>query len=440
MKRGNLSSAPSKSQKEKVETYEVKRVLILKVNGPITPILGEYIDISLSKARRGDLVLLMINTPGGGVTATRDIVSHILESKVPVIAFVYPPGGHAASAGSFIVLASHKAFMAPGTNIGAAHPIIIGRSNEKKGNDILLKKAKSDLEAWVRSLAELRGRNVSVALRLVSESLSLSPEEALKDGIIDGIADDKEEVLQLLRGSEVNLNGKRYLLRIPEVSTVRFESLEMTPLQKALQLIADPQIAYLLVTIGTYLIIIEIFHFTGGWLLALGLLSLITGLTGLGLLSFNLWGLIILILGIGLIVADLKVASHGILSVAGVIAILLGSLVLFRTENLRIQVPLGPIILIASLFALGVLIVVIIAVRTLRKPPQSGKEAIIGKVGVVKKVKGEELIVKVDGVLWSATLLSSGKHEVREGDKVVVKGYREDLLLEVTPLREEKGK
>ncbi len=422
-------SGPLKPSLSTKSTYQVKRILIVKIWGPITPVTSQYFKRAMEEAKEGDLILIELNTPGGGVTPTREIAEEILSSPYPVVSFIYPPGGHAASAGSFIVLASHLAYMAPGTNLGAAHPITIGGSEDKKTLEISLKKAKSDLAAWARSLAELRGRDKDLAQKLVLESLSLSPDEAIGK-ITDGIAKDLDSLVKALNGQVVSLSNTDLKL---VVDSPKLEEFQMTPLEKGLQVIAHPQVAYLLVTLGTYLIIIEVFHFTGGFLFALGALLLITGLTGLGVLSFNVWGLIILLLGIGLIIADVKLTAHGILALIGVGMTALGSVLTFKTKELRIEIPWLWISLVTSIMGFLAMTLVFIAIRTLRKPTRSGEKALIGKIGVVKKVRGDELVIEVEGVLWKA-LPKEGDLNLKVGDKVKVVNLGEGLDLIVEPL------
>jgi membrane-bound serine protease (ClpP class) len=373
-----------------------EEVVVVEVSGVISPVMKDYVAraIAQAEAQGAEAVILEINTPGGLDASMRSIIQNILESRVPVVAYVYPRGARAASAGSFILVASHVAAMAPGTNVGAAHPVAIG------GEGAVSEKVVNDARAYMRSLAELRGRNISLAESFVVNSESLSASEALEGGIIDLVAANYEELLSGLHGMEVELRGEKIVLSTRDARVVR---VPMSLRESLLHRVSDPNIAYLLFLIGIYGIILELSN--PGAILpgVVGGISLILALWSFQALSVSATGLALILFALVLFIAELKVPSHGILTAGGILALLLGSIMLidaekepFLTISLKLIASATAFTALFFAFALGLVI------RAMRRKPTTGKEAMLGLVGVTKTELSPEGYVFIRGELWQA--------------------------------------
>jgi len=390
----------------------VVEVVVAEVEGVISPVMQEYVSRVMEEAESSgaEAVVLEINTPGGLDASMRGIIQEILDSRVPVVAYVYPRGARAASAGSFILVASHVAAMAPGTNVGAAHPVAVG------GGGAVSDKVVNDARAYMRSLAELRGRNVELAESFVVKSASLSASEALEGGVIDLVAANYEELLAELDGREVKVRGESRVLSTRDARVVR---LPMSTRESLLHRLSDPNIAYLLFLIGIYGIILELSNPGAVLPGVIGGISIILALWSFQALSVSATGLALILFAVVLFIAELKVPSHGILTAGGIVSLLLGSLMLidaekepFLTISLKLIASATAFTALFFAFALG------LAARAMRRRPATGKEAMLGLVGRAKTELSPEGYVVVRGELWQARA-REGRIEAGKKVKVV---------------------
>jgi membrane-bound serine protease (ClpP class) len=378
------------------------RVYWLKVQGPIGPAVVEYIDRVLREAESDatGLLLITLDTPGGLLESTRAIVQRLLNAQAPVVVYVWPSGARAGSAGVFITLAAHVAAMAPGTNIGAAHPVGLGGAADTAS--VMTEKVTNDAAAFARAIAARRGRNPQWAEEAVRRSLSSSETEALQAGAIDLIARDVEELLARIDLRSVELPNGPVQLRTRESEVI---PKPMNFRERVLAAISDPNIAYLLLLLGFYGLLFELY--SPGAILpgVLGAIALIIAAYALQMLPVNYAGLILILLAIGFFVAETQVSSHGVLTVGGLLSLALGSLMLFESS------PAGRIALSWPTLLIGLgattvffLFVLTMGLRAQRRPPQTGPEALIGQYGIVISAihPPEPGQVQIQGEIWQA--------------------------------------
>lgn len=357
------------------------------------------LDVLKRADREGaSLVIFRLDTPGGLVSSMREITGAILESPVPVVVWVSPSGARAASAGAFILQAAHIAAMAQGTNAGAAHPVMA--SGKDAPDDTMKAKVANDLAAQMRSLAQLRGRNVEVAERMVTESLSITASEALSYGVVDLVASDMESLILGLRGREVEAGGKTLSLDPPAGAVVETA---MDLRERILQFISSPDIAYLLLSAGVLAIIFEVMS-PGGFVLGTaGAVMVLLGAFGLRMLPFNWAGIVLLGAGIAVMVLDLLVGGVGVLSLFGLAALVTGGLVLFRAPGGELlNVSIGFIAGVSVAIGLFFFISLFLILRTMKNKVSSGLEGMVGeKIEVIEDVApvGQ---VKCRGEIWRA--------------------------------------
>lgn len=365
-----------------------------RITGIITPVVEEFIDRVLERAENegAQSVLFLLDTPGGLVESMRSIVQKILRSPVPVIMYVYPQGARAASAGSFLVLAAHHAFMSPNTTIGAAHPVTV------EGQTVS-EKVVSDMASFARSLAASRNRNPEVAEKMVRESLSLTEREALKEGLIEGICASPEEVLSRLG-----------------VSNAPIVWIEMSGKERFLQFLVNPNLAYIFLVLGVLGLIFELSN--PGVIVpgVFGSILLLLSLYAFSLLPTNWSGIVLLLLGFLFLVLDLFVTPGiGVLTAGGAVALLLGSVIVF-TPSGAIRVSLGIILAVVGSVVVFFAFALAMAFRAHRRKTTTGLESIVGKIGVAREDLSPEGFVVVDGELWWAR----AQNPVRKGEKVVI--------------------
>lgn len=392
------------------------KVFTAVLEGTVGVSMENFVTEVLARAERekGGLVVFRMDTPGGLVSSMRAITAAILESPVPVVVWVSPQGARAASAGAFILQAAHVAAMAPGTNVGAAQPVMA--SGQDAPDKDMKRKITNDLAAHIRSLAQLRKRNPDLAERMVTHSISLTAEEALAEGATDLSAPDMESLLLGVRGRRVLVKGEEKELA-PE-SGMPVE-ISMTSREKALQFISSPDIAYLLLTAGILMIVLEVMS-PGGFVLGTaGAVMVLLGAFGLRMLPFNWAGIVLLVAGIGVLVLDLMVGGIGVLSLFGLAALVTGGLILFRApggELLNVSMSvIGGMSLALGLFFLGALFLV---VRSFRKKAVSGREGMAGKKAVVVEELRPEGLVRCHGEIWKARSVSGAFFA--KGDEVLV--------------------
>jgi membrane-bound serine protease (ClpP class) len=400
-------------------------VCLVRLTGTVNPGMAELLRRALAEAQQGGAVCLIaqLDTPGGLVSTLRDMVRDIMASPVPVVVYVAPSGARAASAGALLTIAANVAAMAPGTNIGAAHPVDLGKGSGE--DETMAKKAENDVAAMARAVATERGRNAVWAEDAVRESVSASATEALELNVIDILARDLDSLLTQLDGIEVVMQGKktRLALEDPLLLEVK-ESLR----EKVLQTIADPNIAYILMMIGVTGLYFELAH--PGTILpgTAGAICLLLGLFALQTLPVSATGLLLLLLAVILFVLELFVSSNGILGLSGLVALLLGSLMLFNTP--RTGVSIAAEVLWTTFISVGSFLgaVVYLATRASLSKPLSGMEGLIGERGSVTEAVGPKGgRVFLHGELWTAI----SEEDIPTGVEIRVVGF-EGMKLRVS--------
>ncbi len=421
--------------------------IVLDVVGPIGPATADFLTGSLEKAaaRNAEVVIIRMDTPGGLVASTRDIVKAILNSPVPVATLVTPGGARAASAGTYILYASHIAAMSPATNVGAATPVSIiggqqpGRQEEPAENeedsepatdniDTMSRKAINDSVAYVRGLADKYGRNADWAELAVREAASITSEEALEIGVIDLIAEDVGDLLEQIHGRTVEVQGRD---RVMNTSSLVVEQLEPDWKSELLGVITSPTIAYMLLLIGVYGLFFEGYNPGAIFPGVIGAICLLVALYAFQLLPVNYAGFGLLILGIILMIGEAIAPSFGVLGIGGVIAVVIGSIILIDTDvpGFMISRPLiGALALVSSF---GLMAIIGIAMKARQRPVVSGREQLLGAEGTALLDFEQDGNVFVHSERWSAVTESP----LREGQAVVVTGV-DGLTLKVRPLDE----
>jgi membrane-bound serine protease (ClpP class) len=397
-------------------------VYIIKVADAISPGTAEFIKSGIKTAEENaaTAVIIELDTPGGLAESMRIIVQQILGSQVPVVVFVSPSGARAASAGVMITMAADVAAMAPGTNIGAAHPVGAG------GKDIhgkMSEKVINDMVAQAKSVAEQRGRNAKWVEAAIRESVSVTESEALEQNIIDLIAADTDDLIKQLNGRELKNKG---ILNLADAQKVVFEETLRT---KILKTISNPNIAYILMMIGLAGLYFELSHPGAIFPGVIGGIALILAFFALQTLPVNYAGILLILLAIIFFIMEMKITSYGLLSVAGIVSLLLGSLMLFEGATpdmkLSLRVLLPTVILISGFFVA----VASLVFRAQISKPTTGSRGLVGEIGIVKKALKPEGKVFIHGELWNAR----AEQPLDEGVKVrVVKVV--NLILEVEPL------
>jgi membrane-bound serine protease (ClpP class) len=380
-------------------------VMRIVVNGSINPASAKYIHDAMAEAADANAVavVLELNTPGGLLASTREIVSDFLSSPVPVIVFVAPGGSQAASAGAFITMAGHIAAMAPGTNIGAAHPVTMGEGaqNVADSTNVPLTKATNDAAAFARTIAEKRGRNVAWAELSVRGSISSTESEALRDSVIDVVADNLGDLLQKIDGREVQTTNGTVTLR---TAGAKVSDREMSFQQKLLNTLSDPNIAYVLLMLGMYGLFFELYNPGAIFPGVVGGICLILAFYSMNTLPINYAGLALIVFGVILFILEIKIVSHGLLSVGGVISLFLGSVMLIESPPGAdfLQVSLSVIIAVTACTAAFFLFVVGKGIAVMRRPPTTGSAGMIGETGRIIDTLQPDGTVAVHGEIWKA--------------------------------------
>jgi len=405
----------------------VRPVLAIQVEGVIAPSAADYIIRAIKQADRevAQALVIELDTPGGLDLSMRSIIKEMLAAERPIVVYVSPSGARAASAGAFITLAAHVAAMAPGTNIGAAHPVNLGGPMDKE----MSKKVTNDAAAYIRTIAEQRGRNAQWAEDAVRKSVSATEKEALQLKIIDLVADKLDDLLVALDGREVTTAHGKVMLHTKGVEVTR---IEMGLRDKILKVISDPTIAYMLLMLGLAGLYFELS--TPGAILpgVLGGIFLILAFYGFQTLPINYAGLLLILLAIILFIAEVKVTSYGMLTVGGIVAMILGSFMLIRSPEPFLRISLSAILFTTAATAAFFGFIVTMALRAQRQKTTTGVEGLIGQVGTVRTPLKPEGSVLVGGELWSAQC----EEGAEPGDKVRVRAVK-GLLLKVDRLKTE---
>lgn len=395
----------------------------------VNPATGDYIVNGIRKAQAdgADAVLLRIDTPGGLLETTRQIVTAMLASEVPIITYVAPGGGRAGSAGVFLTMAGHVAAMAPGTNIGAASPVTgQGEDIEQTGGSDMARKVMEDTRAFVEAIAEERGRNAEWAAQAVTEAVSISYSRAVDLNVVDLLSDSDVELLNAVHGREVTVGKEQITLNTADADIV---DIEMTTRQRFVDFLANPNIAYLLMTIGFLGIYFELANPGAIFPGVIGGTSLILAFVAMQVLPFNAGGLALMVLAIAMFIAELFVSSFGLLTVGGLISLVLGSLLLFETGEPGLRVDPGIIVGVVAAVGFSVAVASYLVAKTFGRKVETGEEGMIGRKGVALHELAPSGAILIDGERWMAV----ASQPIAEGQSVKVVDV-DGLKLKVEPV------
>ena len=391
-----------------------QKVLKIIINGDINPISAKFIVDNINRAEKGDYecLLIQMDTPGGLLESTKMIVKKILSAEVPVVMYVAPSGSGAVSAGVFISMSCHILAMAEGTNIGAAHPVGIGGKQDT--SKVMGEKVTNYASAWIRGIAEKRGRNADWAEKAVRESVSINEKEALKIHVIDLIAKNEKELLEKIDGWKIQLPDSEKTLATKNATVVLKE---MSWRYKILYKISNPNIAYILLMLGIYGLFFELSNPGAVVPGVVGGIFIILAFFALQTLPVRSAGLLLIIFAIILFILEVKVTSYGILTIGGIVAMFLGSIMLFEeTPGFPVQVDWGIALVVAVSTGAFVIFALGMALKTRMKKPTTGREGMIGEKGVAITAINPEGDINVHGEIWKAT----SDERIRKGEKVRV--------------------
>lgn len=395
-----------------------REVMIIELEGAIGPATATFLNRGLEKAedRGAALVIIRLDTPGGLASSMRTMVKGILNSRVPVVVYVSPQGAGAASAGVMVTVAAHVAAMAPGTNIGAAHPVTAGGKDMEK---TMTEKVVNDMASYGRGIAQQKGKNAEWVEKAIRESVSITADEAVKKNVVDLVAKDVDELLKLLEGREITLREGKIVLKTAGLAKIRYKP---GVRDRILKTISDPNIAYILMMIGLAGLYFELSHpgviFPG----IIGAISLILAFYSFQTLPVNYAGLLLIALAIIFFIAEIKVTSYGALSLGGLVSLTLGSIMLFDDLKVSLKLMAPTVVLVGGFFV----IVSTLAFRAYRTQPKSGMDGLIGEIGVVKEDIDPEGLIFVHGEYWRAT----AGEKIEADEKVEVEGA-DGLILRV---------
>lgn len=386
---------------------------VIKIDGVINPVASEFILQSIENAEEAgaELLIIEMDTPGGLMVSMHEIVKGILGSDVPVAVYIYPSGSRAGSAGVFITFAAHIAAMAPGTNIGSAHPVNMGGSQDT--SEVMQEKIINDAVAQIRSVAEKRGRNADWAEKAIRESANITETEALKLHVIDYVVPTVDSLLSVINGKKVDvLSGYRIL----NTEDVRIEYQEMNWRQNALNILSDPNILYILFLIGMAGISLELYN--PGAILpgVVGGISMILFLYSVQTIPVNIAGLLLIVFSAVLFLLEIKIPSYGILTIGGVISLVLGSLMLVDSPLPFLQISWKVILGATITMTLFFIFAVGFVLKAHRKKPLTGKEGLIGEEGVTTETLNPTGQIEIHGEIWKAI----ADEKIKKGTQVVV--------------------
>ena len=400
---------------------------LISIDGTINPAVDDFIRESIGRAKASEAkaLIIQLDTPGGLLNSTRTIVKEMLGAEVPLIVYVAPSGAGAGSAGVFVTMAAHIAAMAPGTNIGAAHPVA-GAGQEVKG--VMGEKIENFTASFAESIAQKRGRNTEWAVQAVRKSVAITEKEALKKNVIDIVARDVEDLLRQADGRKVDLNGKDVMLSVKNARIMRHE---MSLKQRVLNTIADPNIAYILMMAGFLGLYMEFAHpgvfFPG----IAGAICLLLAFASLQVLPINYTGLALVLLGVGLLVGEAFFPNFGVLGIGGIVSLALGSLLLFNTPTSDFGVDRSIVFTAVGTIGSFVLAISYLVFRSQKAAPALGKEGLIGQIGEVRGKLAPTGRIFVHGENWRA----EADAPIDVGEKVRVVGY-DGMQLKVRRLSE----
>jgi membrane-bound serine protease (ClpP class) len=408
-----------------------KVVYLLSLQGTVNPGSADFFERAIDEAEKqgAHAVLVELDTPGGLVSSLRSMIQRVLASRVPIIVYVAPQGAQSASAGALLTISAHVAAMSPGTEIGAASPVGLGGGGGD-GDDTMKKKAENDLAAFARSIAEKRGRNADWAERAVRESIASSANEALKEGVIDYVAADRNELFTMLDGKQVETVAGMVTL---DLTTVVVEAFTPTLQEQILIKLADPNLAYIFIMVGLAGLYFELANPGSIFPGVLGAISLLLALFALQALPVNVVGLLLIVLAVVFFGLELFVASGGILAIAGLVALFVGSLMLFNTAETGVSISLAVFLPVYIAVSVAMLVIVWLVAKSTRMKLTSGPEQLLGEEGsVIHGISpGEPGKVFVHGEIWEAV----SDEAIPEKEAVKVNGLK-GLVLQVTKKQE----
>lgn len=409
----SVSDLYSKEPKEgKLKATYTGDIKIISINGAINPPVAGFISESIEKCEKEDAsaLIILLDTPGGLDTSMRDIVKSIMDSKIPVIVYVYPSGARAASAGSIILLSAHIAAMAPGTNVGAAHPVSIAKDKMDKE---MMSKVVKDAEAYAKSIAMKRGRNVEWAAKAVRESASITAKDALEKNVIDVVAENVDKLIERVDGKEVETKEGKMNLNLKGKKRVEYQ---MPFKYRFLSYISDPNVAYILMMIGLYGILFEIYSPGAIFPGVIGGICIILALYAFSTIPISYAGIFLILLGIVFFILELKIVSHGVLGLAGIISLVIGSIMLIDLPYSALAISwksILTVVILTGIFFFGVLSY---AIKAQLSKVKTGMEGLIGEEGEAKTDIDGKGKVFLHGELWNA---KSNEH-IGSGEKVIV--------------------
>lgn len=414
------------------------KIFLLTIHSTINPATADYFEQGVDQAinEHASAVILMLDTPGGLDKSMRDIIQKILSSPIPIVTYVAPSGARAASAGTYILYASHIAAMAPGTNLGAATPIAFApispqenKATKSSEEETAKQKMLNDANAYLRSLAELRGRNIQWAGKAINQSASISAEEALKEHVINLIANDVSDLLKKINGMKINIQSKEFILTTDHA---KVETISANWRTQFLSIITDPNIAYILLLIGVYGIFFEFFN--PGFILpgVIGALALLIALYALQLLPINYVGLTLIFLGIVFLISEAFLPS-GALAFGGIVSFVMGSILLFDSHTSNIKIAYSIILTVTAITAAFFIFIINIVIRARFRPVVSGSEQLIGThAKIIYNEQGHPLI-RISSELWQV----ESTEPLQEGQEVIIT-QRKGLILVVKKLENMK--
>ena len=396
-------------------SVSAQKIISITVNDGINPATAEFIEQGIEKAEKAkaECLIINLNTPGGLLTSTRGIVTNIMKSKVPVVVYVSPSGAHAGSAGVFITMAAHISAMAPGTNIGAAHPV----SMQGKSDPVMMEKGTNDAAAFLRTIAEKRNRNILWAEEAVRNSVAITEGEALEKNVINLIASSEIDLLTQIDGRRVEVGNEFKIIHTKNASV---EKIEMGFFQEVLSRISDPNVAYILMMLGFFGLLFELFSPGAIFPGIVGVICLILAFYAMSSMPVNYAGLALIVFGIILFLLEIKVISHGMLAIGGIISVLLGSMILFRDSPAENYVALSwsVIFSVTAVSTLFFAFIITLGLRAQRSRPVSGASVLLGKAAQTMEPLNPTGHVRVMGETWNATSLEGN---IDENEKVIIK-------------------
>ncbi|MCK4334984.1 nodulation protein NfeD [candidate division WOR-3 bacterium] len=391
------------------------KYVVLEFEGAIGPVADRYISNGIDKAEEldADFILLKLDTPGGLDESMRGIIKKIMASDIPVVGYVYPVGGRAASAGVFIMLSAHVAAMAPGTNMGAAHPVAMGG---QQPDSVMMGKIENDAVAFIRSIAEERGRDPDWAERAVRESISASANQALELGLIDYVASSPEELLEKMDGHRVVIEGREIVLQTQGLDK---EEIKLRWYERLLQVLANPNLIYILLMIGIYGVIAWVQNPGSIFPGVIGVICLIFAFYGLQVLPINYAGLALIAVALILFILEVKITSYGMLTLGGIVSLVLGTLIMFQATPKAFGIS-WPVIITVLVVVIALFVLIIwLAVRTHVRKPTTGGKGMIGLVGEARSDLDPEGSVYIRGEYWTG-VAADPSIKIKNGDKIKV--------------------